>query len=141
MQKADWTYVSTQAGGGISNWVSSDEEPLMKKFVLRSILGLVGLASLVTAAAGPKPKRLAVGTLAAAATVKEAWLFDADRVDEIPAGFIGYVGDWRGVADDTAPSGDKVLAQRAKSSSAIFNVALLDDMALQDVDISVHYGV
>ena len=92
------------------------------KLVLCSILGLVGLASLVTAAAAPP---------------RDVWSFDADQVDEIPAGFIGHVGDWRVVGDDTAPSGDKVLAQRARSSSASFNVALLDDVALEDVDISV----
>lgn len=113
--------------GYISNTSSNDV----------TVIDVATRKATATVPVGPKPKRLAVGTLAAAATVKETWLFDADRVDEIPAGIIGTGGDWRVVADDTAPSGDKVLAQQAKSSSNTFNVALFDSMALRDVDISV----
>ncbi len=67
----------------------------------------------------------------------QAWNFDKDKVGEIATGFSNEVGQWRVMADTTAPSQPNVLAQTAKSSGSTFNLALLEKESLRDVDIAV----
>jgi hypothetical protein len=65
------------------------------------------------------------------------WNFDADKAGGIAKGFTNDVGQWRVVADDTAPSKANVLAQQAKSEKPVYNVALITDTNLKNVDLSV----
>ena len=58
---------------------------------------------------------------------RRVWNFDADTVDEPVAGFTRHSGVWRVISDATAPSKPQVLAQLAKSTGSIFNVALVDE--------------
>jgi hypothetical protein len=67
------------------------------------------------------------------------WNFDADKVGEIAAGFSGEVGEWKVVADETAPSKPNVLAQAAKSEKPIYNIALVKDVTAKDLDVSVRF--
>lgn len=67
----------------------------------------------------------------------KSWNFDADKQGAIANGFANDVGEWRVVADPTAPSKPNVLAQLAKNSGSTFNVALVKDTNYKDVDISV----
>lgn len=84
--------------------------------------------------------RVAVAVVLLAALVgpgppkpKQSWDFEADAPGAIARGFTGAVGRWE-VADD---GGNRVLAQRAKSDDAAFNVALADGTSYQDLDLSV----
>ena len=90
----------------------------MRKVVV--VLGVALLASIVTAQNG-----------------KKAWNFDADKTGAIAKGFTSEVGEWKVVADDTAPSKPNVMAQLAKSDRPTFNVALISGTSYKDVDISV----
>jgi hypothetical protein len=76
--------------------------------------------------------------LAAQDRVK-AWKFDDAPVGTLPRGFTQEVGEWKVVADPTAPSGKNVLAQVAKSSTPTFNITLIGDTNYQDVDITVRF--
>lgn len=67
------------------------------------------------------------------------WNFDRDLQGVIAKAFSGEVGQWEVVKDATAPSQDHVLAQLAKNSRSTFNVALVRDTSLQDVDIAVSF--
>jgi hypothetical protein len=64
---------------------------------------------------------------------ERTWTFEGDPVGMIANGFTNEVGDWKVVA---APEG-KVLAQRARNANPVFNVALVSDTNVKDVDISV----
>jgi hypothetical protein len=64
---------------------------------------------------------------------KRVWTFEDDQPGMIAKGFTNEVGEWKVV--DT-PEG-KVLAQTAKNSNSVFNVALASDTSVKDVDISV----
>jgi hypothetical protein len=66
-----------------------------------------------------------------------SWNFDRDSPGQPGRGFSSDVGEWRVVADPTAPSQPNVLAQNAKSSSPTFNITLIDGTNYKDVDISV----
>jgi hypothetical protein len=81
----------------------------------------------------------AVLTLTALAQERaaKAWKFDDTQLGVIAKGFTNEVGEWKVVADPTAPSGKQVLAQQAKSSGPTFNIALIGDTNYRDVDISV----
>lgn len=76
----------------------------------------------------------------AAATRERSWDFDADDSGAIAAGLTGEVGEWKVVADSTAPSGSRVLAQVAKNSRRTFNVALARGTSYRDVDVSVQFA-
>ena len=54
-------------------------------------------------------------TLAGPAQHAVATDFDEDAAGSIAAGLTGHAGDWRVVVDDSAPSGEKALAQWAKN--------------------------
>ena len=66
------------------------------------------------------------------------WTFDDDTVGAPPAGFIVEAGEWRVEADEHAPSGARVLVQRADSGDSVFNLVLIPDARRQDVDLSIH---
>jgi hypothetical protein len=68
---------------------------------------------------------------------KNSWTFDNDKPGQIAGGFSNETGDWKVVADYSAPSKPNVLAQMAKSSASTFNLALLGDLQFKDVDVSV----
>jgi hypothetical protein len=71
--------------------------------------------------------------LVAGDDAKRTWTFDEDRVGVIAKGFTNEVGEWKVV--DT-PEG-KVLAQTAKNPNSVFNVTLVSDTDVKDLDISV----
>jgi len=68
---------------------------------------------------------------------RKSWTFDQDALGGLPRGFIQEVGEWKVVADDTAPSKGQVLAQVAKSSGPTFNLALARESSYQDLNLSV----
>jgi hypothetical protein len=70
-----------------------------------------------------------------AAETKKTWSFDDGQLGNVPAGFHPEVGEWR-VADD---GGNKVLFQSAKNPDEVFNLALVDGFAMEDVDLSVRF--
>ncbi len=65
------------------------------------------------------------------------WNFDSDAPEATPSGFANEKGDWKVMAESTAPSPPNVLAQQAKNSGSTFNLTLIADTNYQDVDISV----
>jgi hypothetical protein len=73
----------------------------------------------------------------AASPEKKSWNFDAGKPGAIAGGFTNEVGAWKVVADPTAPSKPKVLAQTAKNSGTTFNLALVSGTSFQNVDLSV----
>lgn len=75
---------------------------------------------------------------------ERAYSFDADAVDGAPAGFSfartgdGREGKWSVRADDSAPSGGKVLAQSDQDRTDYrFPIAVADVPVARDVDVSV----
>lgn len=67
------------------------------------------------------------------------WNFDAEKPGAIAAGFTNEIGDWKVVADGSAPSKTNVLAQLAKNERPIFNVALASETSYATVDITVKF--
>jgi hypothetical protein len=65
--------------------------------------------------------------------VKKTWSFEEDTPGAAPRGFTPAVGQWKVVKTDTG----QVLAQQARNENAVFNVALVDDTHVKDVDIFV----
>jgi hypothetical protein len=59
--------------------------------------------------------------------------FDSDMLGNIANGFMQDVGTWEVVRDGDNP----VMAQKAKSSDSTFNVALVADTQLADLDLKV----
>lgn len=79
---------------------------------------------------------LASGPVAAQISEK-VWNFDADKPGSVPEGFTAAVGDWKIVADPSAPSKPNVLAQAARNSGSAFNLILANETISEKVDISV----
>lgn len=79
---------------------------------------------------------LLVGLAFSADAERKSWRFDKETAGSLPAGFTGEVGEWKIVADETAPSKGQVLAQVAKSSGPTFNVTLIADSSYRDLDFS-----
>ena len=65
------------------------------------------------------------------------WNFDSEKTGDNPEGFTVEVGEWKIMADLTAPSMPNVLAQLAKNSVSTFNIAFISNTNYQDVDLSV----
>jgi hypothetical protein len=61
------------------------------------------------------------------------WTFDDDETGAIAKGFTNEVGEWKVAPSDKG----KALAQSAKNSNSVFNVALITDTSATDVDLSV----
>ena len=73
-----------------------------------------------------------------AAQEKElAWNFDSDKAGSAAKWFTGESGDWKVVADPTAPTPPNALAQLAKSSGSTFNLALAEGSGCKDLEVSV----
>jgi hypothetical protein len=68
---------------------------------------------------------------------EKIWNFDGDKTGNIPTGFSNEGGDWKIVADPTAPSGPNALAQLTKNSGSTFNVTLVNSANYKNVDLSV----
>lgn len=78
------------------------------------------------------------GPLAAAdknADGKTVWNFSDDEPGEIAEGFSARMGVWN-VVDD---AGNRVLAQQAENADGVFNVVLVEESAVKDVDLSVRF--
>ena len=91
--------------------------------MLIKIIVAVGVALLAAGLAAQNPEKM--------------WNFDSGKTGNIPEGFTNEVGEWKVVADPTAPSKPNVLEQLAKNSGSTFNVTLILDTNHKDVDISV----
>jgi hypothetical protein len=78
-----------------------------------------------------------LATSAAAQENKMTWNFDADKTGQIAKGFSNEIGDWKVVADKTAPSKPNGLAQLAKNSGSTFNLTLVTGTNYKDVQLSV----
>src|SRR6266404_758205 len=81
-----------------------------------------------------------VALLAGIVTAQEAkkmWSFDSDKAGPIATGFTSELGEWKVVADETAPSKPNVLAQLAKNSGSTFNLTLVGGTAYKDLRLSV----
>ena len=73
----------------------------------------------------------------AAQTSQKIWNFDGDKPGSIPEGFAAGVGDWKIVADPSAPSRPNVLAQAAHNSGSTFNLIWTSEVSSKTVDIAV----
>jgi hypothetical protein len=82
---------------------------------------------------------LLVGVSAAGrqSPAEKSWSFDAESAGQLPGEFSGEVGEWKTVADSTAPSQPNVLAQLAKNARPVFNVALVKNASYTDLELSV----
>lgn len=65
------------------------------------------------------------------------WTFEMDQIGTLPGGFVGKGGEWKILADTTAPSRAKVLAQRARNPGSTYNIVLCKDTTFKDIDLSV----
>jgi hypothetical protein len=74
----------------------------------------------------------------AAQNKTKSWNFDAEKAGAIAAGFTNEVGEWKVVADNSAPSKPNVLAQLAKNERPVFNVSLANE-TYATVDITVKF--
>jgi len=77
----------------------------------------------------------AAGLLSAAEAAKHLWDFESDPPGTIAKGFTAGSGGWT-VATETGTK-NHVLLQTAKNVGRVYNVALVDDVRLADVDLSV----
>lgn len=64
---------------------------------------------------------------------KRTWNFDDDKLGEIAKGFKGYVGKWFVVKSEEG----QALAQTAMNPNSTFNITLISDTSVKDVDIAV----
>jgi hypothetical protein len=78
-----------------------------------------------------------LATIGVASGGERSWNFDADKQGEIAEGLASEAGEWKVVADPTAPSKPNVLAQLAKNSGSTFNLTLITGTNYKDADISV----
>jgi hypothetical protein len=76
---------------------------------------------------------LLVGSLQAADGARRTWTFDDEAPGRIARGFTNEVGEWKVVASDKG----QALAQSAKSADSVFNVTLVSDTHVKDVDLTV----
>jgi hypothetical protein len=73
----------------------------------------------------------------AAKDMEQIWNFDGEKTGQLPSGFTNEKGDWKIMADPTAPSKPHVLAQQAQNSGSIFNLTLINGTQFKNVDVSV----
>lgn len=76
---------------------------------------------------------LTPSALLAADASKRTWNFDGETTGQIAKGFTNDVGSWSVVEVGKG----KVLAQTAKNGNPVFNITLIGDTNVKDVDISV----
>jgi hypothetical protein len=72
-----------------------------------------------------------------AQNLEKIWNFDKDKAGMLSSGFTNEKGEWKIVADSTAPSKPNALAQLAKNSGSTFNLTLISGANYKNVDISV----
>ncbi len=70
---------------------------------------------------------------------KKEWNFDGEKVSTIARGFTAEVGQWKIVADTSAPSKPNVLAQLAKNERPVFNITFVSESNYTNVDITVKF--
>lgn len=80
---------------------------------------------------------LFLSTGLAAQSPGKIWNFDGEKPGNVPTGFSSEGGDWKIVADPSAPSSPNVLAQLAKNTGSTFNVTLVSSASYKNVDLSV----
>ncbi len=88
-----------------------------------------------------------VGTVVSVAADEKAVAhdFEAAKTGDVPKGWTvaktgtGEGSGWAVAEDKTAPKGSKVLAQTAASPAAMFNLCVLDNAVLADVEVSVAF--
>jgi hypothetical protein len=85
-------------------------------------------------------ERRQTGAVHGAPDGEKQWSFDTDEEGTLAKGFTSEVGEWKVVEVPSAPSGKQVFAQMAKSSGPTFNVALVRDTSLRNVDVSVRFN-
>jgi hypothetical protein len=78
-----------------------------------------------------------LATCLVAQNLGKIWNFDSEKTGGNPEGFTVEVGEWKIMADLTAPSMPNVLAQLAKNSVLTFNITFISNTNYQDVDLSV----
>ncbi len=81
----------------------------------------------------------AVSVLGIQKSPPKKWNFDSDKPGEIAAGFKSEAGEWKVVADATAPSKSQVLAQLAKNDEKTFNIAFLQELKVRNFDVQVKF--
>ena len=75
----------------------------------------------------------------------ERWDFEDADVGRLPPGWSaamtgeGEGSIWRVTEDKSAPSGARVLAQVAKGPGPLFNLCVVDDAKIQDIDLAVAF--
>lgn len=80
---------------------------------------------------------LALATVLVAQEGKQVWNFDTDTTGSTAKGFTSEVGEWKVVADPTAPSQPNALAQLAQNRGSTFNLTLVQGMSYKDLELSV----
>lgn len=90
---------------------------------MRRMVAVIGVMFLATGIAAQDGKR--------------SWNFDGDKAGAIATGFTDEVGEWKVVADSTAPSRPNALAQLARNSGSTFNITLVSGASYKDLDLSV----
>ncbi len=66
-----------------------------------------------------------------------SWNFDGETPGVLPQGFGQFRGDWKIVADETAPSRPNVLAQTAKNDASAFNLIFIRGARFKDLTLTV----
>lgn len=66
---------------------------------------------------------------------EKTWTFDAEKPGAIASGFTNEVGEWKIVAEGSAPCKPNVLAQLAKNERSVFNIALASGTSYTNLDI------
>jgi hypothetical protein len=99
----------------------------MRRVNRLATVGMISFAALFAAAMQINPSKTTT------------WNFDSDKVGAVPADFKAESGDWKVVADDTAPSKPQVLAQVAKNDDLAFNVLMLQKFQGRNVDVQVKF--
>lgn len=70
-----------------------------------------------------------------AAGARQTWDFERETPGKIATGFTDEVGRWRVAEVD----GNKVLAQLAENDDPVFNVTLISETNVKDVDLTVKF--
>lgn len=65
----------------------------------------------------------------------KTWDFDSDTIGSAPTGFTVATGAW-GIVE---ANGGRALMQQGKNADATFNVILIDDTNVRDVDLNVRF--
>jgi Domain of Unknown Function (DUF1080) len=87
----------------------------------------IGLILAIAAAPG------SFHSTAAKAKAKTVWIFESDEPGKIAKGFKAEVGTWEVARDGQ----NRVLEQKAKNDDDTFNLVLVDDTNVKNLDLSV----